>query len=63
MSEPDDKPAKPATVSWRRPTRRMFVALLGGAAAAIALPNLASPKSPRVQTPAGSGTTRWIGHC
>ena len=63
MSEPVDKPATPSTTSWRRPTRRLFVALLGGAAAAIALPKIASPKSPRAQTRAGSGTTRWIGHC
>ena len=59
MSAPDDKPAKPSATSWRRPTRRMFVALLGGAAAAIALPKVAPAKSPRVH----AGTTRWIGHC
>jgi hypothetical protein len=59
MSAPDDKPDDKPVSSWRRPTRRMFVALLGGAAAAIALPKVAPAKSPRVH----AGPTRWIGHC
>lgn len=55
MSAPDDKPA----TGWRRPTRRMFVSMLGAAAALLALPAIEPAKSPRT-TPPG---TRWIGHC
>jgi hypothetical protein len=46
---------------WRPPTRRAFVAMLGAAAAALALREQQAkddpPRSPR------TGTTRWIGHC
>jgi hypothetical protein len=49
-------------VPWRPPTRRAFVAMLGAAAAALALRDKARlggdpPRSP------WNGTTRWIGHC
>jgi hypothetical protein len=51
----DDK--KPA--SWRPPTRRMFVAMLGAAAAAFAVreAQTAPPRDPARKLP------RWIGHC
>lgn len=46
---------KPAT--WRPPTRRAFVAMLGAAAAALALraKQKAPERDPRLP--------RWIGHC
>jgi hypothetical protein len=53
--------------TWRPPTRRAFVAMLGAAAAALALRekvlrgaggrNDDPPRSP------WTGSTRWIGHC
>jgi len=54
-------PGKPST-PWRPPTRRAFVAMLGAAAAALAVRDrgLASDDRPR-QT--WNGTTRWVGHC
>ena len=58
MSKPTDDDAPPLP-PWRRPTRRMFVTLLGAAAAAFALPKVASTKSTRSLP----GKTRWIGHC
>ncbi len=44
---------------WRPPTRRMFVAMLG-AAAAIAVRE-AKPNEPA--RPISNGKPRWIGHC
>jgi hypothetical protein len=58
MSERDDDP-KPST--WKRPTRRLFVAMLGAAAAAIVVPKVTAP--PKSTRSTWSGTTRWIGHC
>ena len=49
-----DKPTTP----WRPPTRRAFVAMLGAAAAALAL----GDQRPKVDPPRPAGT-RWIGHC
>lgn len=47
---------------WRPPTRRAFVAMLGAAAAAFALPDkVTTPTDPPRST--WTGTTRWIGHC
>ena len=53
----DDKPTTP----WRPPTRRAFIAMLGAAAASVALRD----KRPKDDPPRStwSGTTRWIGHC
>jgi hypothetical protein len=48
---------------WRPPTRRAFVAMLGAAAAALAL------REKKLREPAGGAgptetkTTIWIGHC
>jgi hypothetical protein len=53
----DDKPK-----TWRPPTRRAFVAMLGAAAAALAIRD----KTPAPADPPRStwtGKTRWIGHC
>ena len=49
---------------WQPPTRRMFVAMLGAAAAAFALKDetpLAKSQS-TVERVTG-GKTRWVGHC
>ena len=59
MSKGDDD-TKAST--WRPPTRRAFVAMLGAAAAAVTLRSTQQPETdpPRATRP---GTTRWIGHC
>jgi hypothetical protein len=48
--------------TWRPPTRRAFVAMLGAAAASLALrqKRRLAGDPPR---PAHSGKTVWIGHC
>jgi hypothetical protein len=52
---------KPKHATWRPPTRRAFVAMLGAAAAAFAVRDkLPEPERPRSTW---TGTTRWIGHC
>jgi hypothetical protein len=52
---------------WRPPTRRAFVAMLGAAAAALALREkpLRGTDSRNDDPPRSTwtGTTRWIGHC
>jgi hypothetical protein len=58
---------KPTT--WRPPTRRTFVAMLGAAAAALAVgPRVAAAKPIAAPAPAPTTTparkkTLWIGHC
>lgn len=55
------KPTPPATTTTA-PTRRGFLALLGGAAAVLAVglpPEQVRPKSPWVGP---TGKPRWIGH-
>ncbi|HEU0036986.1 MAG TPA: hypothetical protein VFQ53_40525 [Kofleriaceae bacterium] len=47
--------------TWRPPTRRAFVAMLGAAAAALAIREQVKPAEPERST--WSGKTRWIGHC
>jgi len=58
--------AKPKA-TWRPPTRRAFVAMLGAAAAALAVRETAlrSTESRNDDPPRSTrtGTTRWIGHC
>lgn len=55
----DDKPS----TTWRAPTRRAFIAMIGAAAAALALkqktrrPDGDPPRSARAHK------TLWIGHC
>ena len=51
---------RPPNSVWKRPTRRTFVAMLGAAAAALAI-------KPRDRKPDGKPAkpvvaTRWIGH-
>lgn len=53
---------KPGT--WRPPTRRAFVAMLGAAAAAMVVRDTQPvPVEPPRQTWTGKGKPRWIGHC
>jgi hypothetical protein len=47
--------------TWRPPTRRMFVAMLGAAAAALAVREAQVEQEPARKI--WSGKTRWIGHC
>ncbi|HEY5945436.1 MAG TPA: hypothetical protein VIV40_08090 [Kofleriaceae bacterium] len=46
---------------WRPPTRRAFVAMLGAAAASVALREKRPADDPPRST--WTGKTRWIGHC
>ena len=55
-----DPPERTAT--WRPPTRRMFVAMLGAAAAAFAIREQ-TPIEPERPRSTWAGKTRWIGHC
>ncbi len=55
----DDKPHD--TKVWRPPTRRAFVAMLGAAAAALALREQRPAADPLRSTQ--TGLPRWIGHC
>jgi len=48
--------------TWRPPTRRAFVAMLGAAAAALALRENQRPADDPRRSPV-SGKPRWIGHC
>jgi len=56
----EDAPDRPAT--WRPPTRRVFVAMLGAAAAALALREQMPVETERPRS-TWAGKTRWIGHC
>ncbi|MGE3455832.1 MAG: twin-arginine translocation signal domain-containing protein [Kofleriaceae bacterium] len=59
-SRDDREPAR--SNAWRPPTRRAFVAMLGAAAAALAIDRSTSElrQPPRTARPSGA---RWIGHC
>ena len=57
MTDDNDKPK-----TWRPPTRRMFVAMLGAAAAALTVRETTPVEPPR-QSLRKTGHTRWIGHC
>ena len=64
-----DEPKKPprarnaARSPWRPPTRRAFVAMIGGAAAALAVRAAKNPADEEPPRSTWAGTTRWIGHC
>ena len=51
---------KKESTTWRAPTRRAFVAMLGAAAAALVVRET-KPVEPARQP--WKGRTRWIGHC
>ncbi len=54
------KPNEPKA-TWRPPTRRAFVQMIGAAAAALALREQAAESKPEDARPPPK--TRWIGHC
>ena len=54
---------KEPKTTWRPPTRRAFVAMLGAAAAAIAARETETVEEPPRQTWNGQRIPRWIGHC
>jgi hypothetical protein len=54
-----DAPASP----WRPPTRRAFVAMLGAAAAALAVQAPALDGGERAERRRRGSKTIWIGHC
>ncbi|MBA3391062.1 MAG: hypothetical protein H0T89_00375 [Deltaproteobacteria bacterium] len=53
---------KPLT-TMRPPTRRAFVAMIGAAAAAIAVREHTTPTPIDPPQRPWTGSTRWIGHC
>lgn len=56
------RPAPPAT-PWRPPTRRAFVAMLGAAAATLAVGERARRRVRRATpAPAAAAKPLWIGH-
>jgi hypothetical protein len=54
---------KDTKTTWRPPTRRAFVAMLGAAAASLALREQRRPDDDEPPRSPWTGTTRWIGHC
>lgn len=53
---------KDPKTTWTPPTRRAFFAMLGAAAAALAVRET-EPAAPPRQTWNGQKIPRWIGHC
>jgi hypothetical protein len=49
-------------VVWRRPTRRAFVAMIGAAAALLAVRDHKRAMKDDPPRSTWTGTTRWIGH-
>ncbi|MFT3700277.1 MAG: twin-arginine translocation signal domain-containing protein [Kofleriaceae bacterium] len=51
--------------SWKPPTRRAFVAMLGAGAAMLAMPKpvAATPKLGPPDEDKAPALPRWIGHC
>lgn len=58
----DRKPTADRPATWRAPTRRMFVAMIGATAAALAIREQ-TPVEPERPRSTWTGKTRWIGHC
>ena len=57
------KREKPDPRTWRPPTRRAFVGMLGAAAAALALRKSEREAAAKTPGPPIPPRTRWIGHC
>lgn len=60
------KPRDRKATTWRAPTRRAFVAMLGAAVTALAVERpvrQALPTAARDEVDRPRPTTRWIGHC
>jgi hypothetical protein len=62
VSTPNDPAASSPAPGWRAPTRRSFFAMLGAAATALVVRELAAPPAPAPRS-TWAGKTRWIGHC
>lgn len=60
--ERSDAPVDDRPVPWRPPTRRVFMAMIGAAAAALAVREQV-PIEPERPRSTWAGKTRWIGHC
>lgn len=58
-----DRDRNKAPSTMRPPTRRAFVAMIGAAAAAIAVRERATPTPTDPPQRPWTGSTRWIGHC
>jgi hypothetical protein len=57
------KREKPDARTWRPPTRRAFVGMIGAAAAALALRTGEREAQAKAQNPPVPPRPRWIGHC
>jgi hypothetical protein len=57
------KPGKPTVAPWRPPTRRVFMTMLGTAAAALALREQSKQEVTDPPRATWAGRTRWVGHC
>lgn len=58
--KPDDRDDRDDRTTWRPPTRRAFVGMIGAAAAALAIRHR-EPEA--AAAPAATTRPRWIGHC
>ncbi len=56
VNKPEARGPRPEAPVWRPPTRRAFVAMLGAAAALLAVRTRDRERAPKP-------TTLWIGHC
>jgi len=55
--------ARVGAAPWRPPTRRVFVAMIGAAAAALAVGSRGTPRADDAPSKRLTGAPRWIGHC
>ncbi len=56
------KPNRPSKATWSPPTRRSFMAMIGAAAAAVAIRTRVADEAEALRTDVQS-KPRWIGHC
>ncbi len=57
------KREKPEGTTWRPPTRRAFVGMVGAAAAALTLRAREREAEAKAVSPPNPTRPRWIGHC